>query len=280
MLEPIAIRLVCQLEVACVSDDGLTALVVEEVNEQVDVADLLGDGTLDDQLDAGVIGAAVGREFGASVGRELGETIGREVQETVTEGIDREKQPREVAADVKTATADALLSGLADLDGRESLVSLLRSVGDEGGVGDRLADAAQVESPEDERADDASDEDEDEPETAEETPEEESDEAPEEEEADEDGETETESGSEADTEPTDDESDDGVADADEAGNGTGDLQVDDLEELRQETLEDFLELMSYRDLQSVAKDVGVKANLSREEMTDRIVDEVSAGEAT
>ncbi len=47
--------------------------------------------------------------------------------------------------------------------------------------------------------------------------------------------------------------------------------MDNLEDRRADTLEDFLGVMSYSDLQSVAKDVGVKANLSREEMTDAII---------
>lgn len=36
-----------------------------------------------------------------------------------------------------------------------------------------------------------------------------------------------------------------------------------------------LDELSYRDLQQLAKDVGVKANLGREEMTDRIADALS-----
>ena len=44
-------------------------------------------------------------------------------------------------------------------------------------------------------------------------------------------------------------------------------------------LEDFLGVMSYSDLQSVAKDVGVKANLSREEMTDEIIEAVTDEES-
>ena len=239
-------------------DGGVAGVVAEEVNDQLDVADLLGDGQLEEQLDAQAIGAAVGREFGASIGRELGETIGREVQQTVSEGIEREQGPREIAADVKTATADALLSGLAGLDGRDSLVSLLRSVGDEGGLGDRLADAVPAEPLEDEAADGEA----------------------EVEEAAEDEGTEEASDEEAETDDESAEEGGESTDTDDGGTGPGEPQVEELEELRQETLEDFLELMSYRDLQSVAKDVGVKANLGREEMTDRIIEQVSAGEAT
>ena len=232
-------------------DGGVAGVVAEEVNDQLDVADLLGDGQLEEQLDAQAIGAAVGREFGASIGRELGETIGREIHLTVSEGIEREQAPREIAADVKTATVDALLSGLAGLDGRDSLVSLLRSIGDEGGLGDRLADAVPAEPLEDEAADEEAED--------EEAVEDEATDEASEEKAETDDET-TEDG----VEPTDDD----------GGDGPGEPQVEELEELRQETLEDFLELMSYRDLQSLAKDVGVKANLSKDELVDQIAEEL------
>jgi len=53
------------------------------------------------------------------------------------------------------------------------------------------------------------------------------------------------------------------------------IPIDDLDDMREETYREMLEVMSYRDLQSVAKEVDVKANLSQEEMTDRIVEEFS-----
>lgn len=67
------------------------------------------------------------------------------------------------------------------------------------------------------------------------------------------------------------ESDDG---GDEAGltGATPDALPSDLDEVKRETYRDLLEVMSYRDLQSVAKEVGVKANAEREEMIDAIVE--------
>lgn len=59
---------------------------------------------------------------------------------------------------------------------------------------------------------------------------------------------------------------------------TDEIDASDLEELRRDTLAEYLETISYRDLQDIAKEVDVKANLSREAMTDRIVDAV-AGES-
>jgi len=50
---------------------------------------------------------------------------------------------------------------------------------------------------------------------------------------------------------------------------------DSVTDLRRETIRDLLEVMSYRDLQSTAKEVGVKANQSHEEMIDDIVDQFS-----
>ena len=55
------------------------------------------------------------------------------------------------------------------------------------------------------------------------------------------------------------------------------MSVDDLREMREETYRELLEVMSYNQLQSIAKEVGVRANLSEEEMTDRIVEAFSDG---
>lgn len=55
------------------------------------------------------------------------------------------------------------------------------------------------------------------------------------------------------------------------------LSADQLQEMREETYREFLEEMSYRDLQSIAKEIDVKANLSRDEMTERITDKFSSG---
>lgn len=51
--------------------------------------------------------------------------------------------------------------------------------------------------------------------------------------------------------------------------------AEDLKDMREETYRELLEVMSYRDLQSVAKEVGVKANLSQEEIVEQIVAEFS-----
>lgn len=71
---------------------------------------------------------------------------------------------------------------------------------------------------------------------------------------------------------------DGEAAADDLPVDASTVSADDLRDLKRETYRDLLEQMSYRDMQSVAKDLDVKANLGREEMTDSIV-ETLAGDA-
>ncbi|ELY47074.1 hypothetical protein C494_12756, partial [Natronorubrum bangense JCM 10635] len=46
-----------RLEVSSMSDAGLKQLVAQEVSNQVAVADLLGDGSIEDGIDGGEIGA-------------------------------------------------------------------------------------------------------------------------------------------------------------------------------------------------------------------------------
>ena len=52
-----------------------------------------------------------------------------------------------------------------------------------------------------------------------------------------------------------------------------DLDAAELQALKSETYRDLLEMMEYSQIQSIAKEVGVKANLGREEMVDRIVEQ-------
>ncbi|WP_254767433.1 hypothetical protein [Salinilacihabitans rarus] len=78
-------------------------------------------------------------------------------------------------------------------------------------------------------------------------------------------------------EPGAEAADEAPAEAAEMAETEDGPSVEDLEELRTETLRDFLSMLSYTDLQSIAKDLDVRANLSREEMTDRIVETVADG---
>ncbi|MDS0293920.1 hypothetical protein [Halogeometricum luteum] len=66
--------------------------------------------------------------------------------------------------------------------------------------------------------------------------------------------------------------------AEEAENAAEKLAAGDMDELRKETYRELLEMMEYSKIQSIAKQSGVKANLSRDEMIDEIVDNFDADE--
>ncbi|MDJ1430563.1 hypothetical protein [Halostagnicola sp. A-GB9-2] len=230
----------------------LKQLVADEVSEQIDVADLIGGGSLEDSINGDEIGASVGREFGDRIGRELGGAIGREVHETISEGLEEEKDRSELRSELTSAIKDAFTEALEDLEASDSVASLAKGISE----GSSLEDV--LESEEDEDGGNGETEEMDEDGGNGETEEMDEDDAVDE--SEEDGKVADEDST------TDDEQDSDEGDEPDAG---------DLEGLRKETLEQFLEIMSYSDLQSVAKDVGVKANLSREEMTERIVETVS-----
>lgn len=63
------------------------------------------------------------------------------------------------------------------------------------------------------------------------------------------------------------------ADGSSVDDSASDLSASDLQELREETYRELLEVMSYRDLQSIAKEVGVKANLSQDELIERVAEQ-------
>ncbi|WP_227380824.1 hypothetical protein [Haladaptatus halobius] len=56
-----------------------------------------------------------------------------------------------------------------------------------------------------------------------------------------------------------------------------DLDANEIQAIREETYRDLLEKMEYSELQSIAKEVGVKANLEREELVDAIAEEFNDG---
>ncbi|MFC4246129.1 hypothetical protein ACFOZ7_03855 [Natribaculum luteum] len=231
-------------------DTSLVDAVAEEVTDQIAVDDLLGDGDLEEQLDTGSIGASLGREFGAQIGRELGKAVGREIHAAISDGLEQGRDLGELVADAESAAVRGARNALDELDGSDSFASLLRGVG-ERDAGDQLTGAAaNALTGDGERANDEPQADEPAADEAE---------AEDNEGEDEGGESDGEEVAE--NEPTDDSS-----------NHVG---ADDLDDLRRDTLEDFLEVMSDEHLQSVARDVGVDADLSREEMTDQIVAEVA-----
>ncbi|ELZ09025.1 hypothetical protein [Natrialba aegyptia] len=241
-------------------DTGLQELVAEEVTDQLDVADLIDGGSIEDGIDAGEIGASVGRQFGERLGRTIGASVGGEIHDTLssafesgTDAADGEGEEEEengdgnggtkptadtltlkqLLAELVTAIRTGFVTALDDSNARDSVESIAQNVTE----GTSLEGVFETSSETETQEEGADGED--------------------------------ESGAEAAE----------TADADDRDADTELEQApEDLENLRRETLVDFLGVMSYQDLQSVAKEVGVKANLSREEMTDEIIETVAAEE--
>jgi len=257
-----------QLEVRDVSDGlGLKGMVAEEVSNQVDVAEVLGDGGLERPfIDGGEVGAAVGRQFGEQFGRDVGASVGREVHESIAAGVDEGKELGEIRADLSTAIRDALQETFSEFEGRDSLASMAKGVTDgssvegllDGTGGDEREEQTE---PQDEKPADEAEEQEDEDTERDETDAK----AVAKEAADDAKET---------VEDVTTESKEATDEADSSGDDKDESSMKNLEDLRKDTLEDFLGVLSDSDLQSVAKDVGVKANRSREEMTDEIIETV------
>ncbi|GAB3025718.1 putative sodium/potassium/calcium exchanger [Natronobiforma cellulositropha] len=238
--------------------EELSSLVLEEATDQIDAEALLDGGSLEEHISAERVGAAVGAELGERIGRELGETIGRSVHESLAAGVERGASIGELATEVKEAVVDALrtVTGTDEDDG-DGLASSAREAADEGRErvedvtpdlseegdddGDGLASSAREAAAEGrERVEDVT------PDLK-------------------DGEAE---------ETVSDEEDEETASEDEE-DAPSLPDADDLGEFRRETLSEFLELLSYRDLQSIAKDLDVRANLTREEMTEAILETVA-----
>lgn len=231
-----------------VSDDtSLTDVVVSEAQQQVDVEGLIDGEGIDEQIDSAELGAAVGGELGESVGRTFGAAIGHRVQDALADVVDRETDTDGLVAELKRAVREGIEDAIDEVRGDESLVASLASMVRERDLAEGVTDVLSGDR-EDVEDGERAEEEVEEGERAEEAAEEE----PRSEEEAEDG----------------DERADDVEEPEE-------LDASDLEDLRRETLAEYLETLSYRDLQHVAKEVDVKANLSRDEMSDRIVDAVS-----
>ncbi|ELZ08966.1 hypothetical protein C479_12599 [Halovivax asiaticus JCM 14624] len=227
--------------------DSMTEVVVEEATNQFDVDGLVGGESLGEQVDSAEVGRAVGARLGEAAGRRVGAAIGRRVQEAL-DTIDESAGPRDILADLATAVSDGLSDALSESRERGSALATVVDAARDAGLGSTITDAIGGES----GAADVADGDE---------PEDVDDESA----SGDDVESETASEEDADT------SEVSVPDAVDAES----LDVDDLDSLKTETLEAYLQSISYRDLQSIAKDVGVTANITHEEMVGRIVDAVT-----
>ena len=221
------------------SSESLSTDTVEGVREAVSGA--VDSDELSSLLDGDDSAASVGQELGARAGRELGATIGRELGELVAADVMDGKAPRAILADVKRRVRDLLLELLRGLDVDALVSRVTDAVG--GVVSDGSATDALASITPDEGGDGGA----------------------------ESGTAGSGTADEPDgSESADGESAEGVPDGDLSS-----LSADDLSDLKQETYRELLEVLSYRDLQSIAKEVGVKANLGEEEMTERIIEQFS-----
>lgn len=223
------------------SDDTDLSTVVEPVRETM--AETVDSDSLASVVEGEESARTVGRELGSRLGEELGAVVGREVGAVVALDVREREDPRTILADARDRFVELVGAVLQNADvesGVSRLVELVPSLVSNAASGE-LVESVTDDS---ETADEAGDESE-----SQESP------ADESEAGDGDG--------------GDDETE---GEASESG-GSADLSADELQNLKEETYRDLLEVMSYGDLQSIAKEVGVKANLSREDMIDRIAEE-------
>ena len=238
------------------------AAIVEEVREQTDVGDLLTGGDIEDQLD----GESLGRTLGASLGALLGRQLGRQMARRLLDRLPLVSDP-----DRERSLPGRVLRALVVAVGRTLSRPQFQDA-----VGDALEEIA-------ERGEEAQETAESAAETAEETAEGTAEEATDTAEAAADQATDTAAGV-ADTAT---EAAEGAADAageatdtaTDAGSDAVEALQGDTGDLKRETYRELLDVLSYSDLQSVAKSVDVKANLGREEMTDAIVEKFAEEEA-
>lgn len=227
--------------------DSMTEVVVEEASNQLDAEGLISGDSLQEQVDSAEVGRAVGARLGETAGRRLGAAIGRRVQEALGE-IDEAAGPRDVGGALVSAVREGIGDALSESRDRGSALSAIADSVQETDLGSQVADALGVEGDEATSADAETEESATEPEEG-----------------------------EADTE-TDESSD--LADVPSPADAVDEmdaeeLDVDDLDSFQTETLEEYLQTIPYRDLQSIAKEVGVTANITQKEMTERIVDAVT-----
>ncbi|WP_458188783.1 hypothetical protein [Haladaptatus sp. NG-WS-4] len=209
--------------------------VTDELTDQVDVGSLVSGDSVSDQVD----GASLGRTFGESVGALAGRQLGRVVVGRVASklGLRDDEGDRSSFGRLASAFVVALGRTLSQPQFREPIEDALRGYVEQREAAEKTLDEAK------ETAEEAA-------EMAEETVEDGADEA-----------------SDAAEESTD-EATDAASTVD-----ASDLDPDDVQAIREETYRDLLETMEYSELQSLAKEVDVKANLQHDELVDAIVEE-------
>ncbi|WP_313692228.1 hypothetical protein [Halorarum halobium] len=213
--------------------------LLDEFTEQTDLRDLVSGDDLTERLDLESLGRAVGRALGATVGRRLGRELSRRVRSAV---------PFVGGSDRDRPSVGRVLEALA--------VAVVRTVSRppyRGAIGDALSALVEKREAAREAAESAESTVEDATEAA--------------------GET-----AESATETAGETAESAADAASDAGSSAADVLPTDRDDIKRDTYRELLEVLSYSDLQSVAKSVDVTANLSREEMIDAIVEEFSAGD--
>lgn len=222
--------------------------VADELTEQVDISSLMTGDSMAKQVDGSSLGRAFGEAVGALAGRQLGRiAVDRIVSKLPFQGDDESEYS--LLRCLGNAFVVALGRTLSRPQFREPIENTLRDYveGREEAL-DEAEETAQRAAEEaagtvEETADEATD-------TAEETTE----------------------GAATEAKEAADEVTDAAADA-----SVDDLTSDDVQAIKEETYRELLETMEYSELQSIAKEVGVKANLKREEILDAIVEEFNDG---
>lgn len=249
------------------SSDSLSAETAEDIRETV--SDAVDRDDLASMLDGADGSASVGRQLGARAGRELGATVGRELGGLVAVDVMEGKHPRAVLADVKRRVRDLLLELLRDFDA-DAFASRLTDI-----VGGAISGGSPTDAVDSLLPEDADEIDRESGESQETEETEESVETEESQESEEIEETEESEELSSDDRQGDDEDEAAETGEESIPGDVSSLSADDMRDLKEDTYRELLEVLSYRDLQSIAKEVGVKANLGEDEMTDRIVEEFS-----
>ncbi|MBX0295334.1 hypothetical protein [Haloarcula nitratireducens] len=187
-----------------------------------------------------------GRAVGARIGGEIGAVLGRSVGELVAAGLQEGNSSDDVLEEVREFLVAVFSELLTDADADSALAEIretARSLPEE--TGEEATDEEGTGEDESSADDDSA----------------------------------AEAESEADGTEAADEAEEGESEAD-GEDGAGVTSPEELDNLREETLREILDLMSYDELQSIAKKVGVKANLDTETMRERIVEEFTAEEGS
>ncbi|MCO8242537.1 hypothetical protein [Haladaptatus sp. AB643] len=217
--------------------------ITDELSDQVDVGSLVKGESVGDQVDGQSLGRSFGESVGALAGRKLGRVAaGQLLSKLPFQGSDDENPS--LLGRLASAFVVALGKTLRKPQFRDPIESSLREYVEKRESTETLDDAKETTEEVVESLGEGEDED---------------------------GESDEKKSDEKKSDEK--ESDEGGTDAADV-----DLNPDDVQAIREETYRELLETMDYSELQSVAKEVDVKANLGRDEMVDAIVEQFNDGE--